>query len=60
MGLQEDLAGVFTKEVLGVKLVEVEPAIVLSSQKVLELSKSNFILLLLVLQKSQEVLEALK
>ena len=60
MGLQEDLAGVFTKEVLGVKLVEVEPAIVLSSQKVLELSKSNFMLLLLVLQKSQEVLEALK
>jgi hypothetical protein len=51
---------VLTNEVLGVKLVEVEPAIVLSSQKVLELSKSNLMLELPLLQKSQEVLEALK
>jgi hypothetical protein len=51
---------VLTKEVLGVKLEEVEPAIVLSSQKALELSKSIFILELLTLEKSQEVLEALK
>jgi hypothetical protein len=51
---------VLTKEVLGVKLLEVEPAIVFSSQKALELSKSSFILVLLLLQKSQEVLDALK
>jgi hypothetical protein len=51
---------VLTKEVLGVKLVEVEPAIVLSSQKALELRRSIFMLVSLLLQKSQEVLEALR
>jgi hypothetical protein len=45
IGLQEDLAGELTKEVLGVKFEEVDPAIVLSSQKVLALNKSSFILL---------------
>jgi hypothetical protein len=51
---------VLTKEVLGVKLAEVEPAIVLSSQKALELSRSIFMLVSLLPQKSQEVFEALR
>jgi hypothetical protein len=45
IGLQDDLAGELTNEVLGVKFVEVEPTIVLSCQKVLALNKSSFMLL---------------
>jgi hypothetical protein len=49
IGLQDDLAGELTNDVLGVKFIEVEPAIVLSCQKVAAPNKSSFILLALLL-----------